>query len=160
MRHYKNFFDKFDFIKRDCIGSILHFNCCIKSNILIAGPTFIPSISIISSFVKNNNFLPSTLLRLNVSQCVVQSLTRKNCATSYIFQVSGSNSPPPVVSGELFVSIIRGIYLLQFTVEFYKQTKTISKIINNNNQIGWQHLHLYNYWAFFPAEVMMVNLNC
>lgn len=81
MPHYKNG-DLFVLCDLALLGFILHFNWAIKSEIFNAGPTFMPNRGIISSLVNCKSRVPSTLLRLNVSQCAVQSLTRRNCDTS------------------------------------------------------------------------------
>lgn len=71
------------------------------------------------------------MLRLNVSQWAAQSLTRRNCPTSYTFHVSGHKSLS--IDGELVelfnavvllvLSATRGISLLQVTGEFYSMLK-------------------------------------
>lgn len=84
--HYKCFFV-------NClVGFILLFSCWIKSKIFNAGPTFMHNISTISSLVSCSRRTPSTLFRAKVSQWVAQSFTRRNCATSATFHVSGVSS--------------------------------------------------------------------
>lgn len=125
--HYKYFLATLP-LPVECLDgfilSIFSRNFFIKSCSFSAGPTFILSIRKISSSVISSKRLPSTLCRLNVSQCAAQSLIRKNWPTSKIFHESGVNSSPfwadAFPCGTEPLEIKHGICLPDVTVEFWK----------------------------------------